>query len=42
MKALSARTRIPVAVFLREAIEDVLVKYGVKVPKARAVKGGKR
>jgi predicted DNA-binding protein len=38
LKGLSAKTRVPVAVYLREAIEDVLAKYSVKVPKPKKVK----
>jgi hypothetical protein len=32
LKELSLTTRIPTAVYLREAIADLLKKYGVKVP----------
>jgi predicted DNA-binding protein len=32
LKELSETTRIPTAVYLREAIADLLKKYGVKVP----------
>jgi predicted DNA-binding protein len=35
LKELSQTTRIPSAVYLREAIADLLHKYGVKVPPAR-------
>lgn len=35
LKELSAKTRVPVAVYLREAIADVLAKYDVKVPKGK-------
>jgi predicted DNA-binding protein len=31
IKGLSESTRIPTAVYLREAIEDLLIKYRVKV-----------
>ena len=33
LKGLSETTRVPVAVYLREAIADLLVKYDVKSPK---------
>jgi hypothetical protein len=32
LKGLSLATRVPTAVYLREAIADLLKKYGVKVP----------
>ena len=32
LKGLSLTTRVPTAVYLREAIADLLKKYGVKVP----------
>ena len=32
LKELSATTRVPTAAYLREAIADLLKKYGVKVP----------
>jgi hypothetical protein len=35
LKELSLKTRIPTAVYLREAIADLLKKYGVKFPVAR-------
>jgi predicted DNA-binding protein len=38
LKALSAKTRVPVAVYLREAIDDVLTKYDMNVPKMRTKK----
>lgn len=31
LKELSEKSRIPIAVYLREAVEDVLAKYKVKV-----------
>ena len=34
LKKLSAETRVPAAVYLREAIEDLLAKYDRKAPKA--------
>jgi predicted DNA-binding protein len=36
LKGLSASTRIPVAVYLREAMADLLAKYKVRVPKGSA------
>lgn len=36
LRELGARTDIPVAQYLREAVDDVLKKYKVKVPKPRA------
>jgi predicted DNA-binding protein len=33
LRALSAETRVPQAVYLREALDDLLVKYNVKVTK---------
>jgi hypothetical protein len=41
LKALAERTRIPRAVLAREAIDDLLLKYGDGVPKAPKPKGGK-
>jgi predicted DNA-binding protein len=38
LRGLSEETRIPQAVYLREAIEDLLAKYNVKMPKAKAAK----
>ena len=35
LKELSQATRVPTAVYLREAIADLLAKYRVKVPAAR-------
>jgi predicted DNA-binding protein len=35
LKELSRATRVPTAVYLREAIADLLTKYRVKVPAAR-------
>jgi hypothetical protein len=38
-RALSEQTRVPIAVYLREAVTDLLGKYNVKVggkPKAAA------
>lgn len=32
LKELSLKTRVPTAVYLREAIADLLKKYGMKVP----------
>lgn len=36
LKEFSAKTRVPVAEYLREAITDLLAKYKVKVPKGKA------
>ena len=37
LKRLAAETRIPKTVLVREAIDDLLVKYGVlKVPKRKS------
>jgi hypothetical protein len=38
LKAYSESTRVPVAVYLREAIDDLLAKHKVKVPKPKAAK----
>lgn len=38
LKQLSAESRVPVAVYLREAIDDLLRKHKVKVPKAKVQK----
>jgi predicted DNA-binding protein len=35
LKRLSEHTRIPVAVYLREAVEDLLTKHRGKLPKAK-------
>jgi hypothetical protein len=37
LRQLSNKTRVPLAVYLREAVDDLLKKYGVKTagPKAR-------
>jgi hypothetical protein len=35
LKKLSLESRIPTAVYLREAIADLLKKYGMKVPGGR-------
>ncbi len=34
LKKLSGATRVPIAVYLREAIDDLLLKYDVKAPKS--------
>jgi hypothetical protein len=34
LKGLSGATRVPVAVYLREAIQDLLTKYNVKTARA--------
>ena len=36
LRDLSERTDIPVAHYLREAVDDLLAKHAVKVPKVRA------
>jgi predicted DNA-binding protein len=36
LRRLSDETRIPQAVYLREAIDDLFTKYSVKLPKLRA------
>lgn len=38
LKALSEKTRIPAAVYLREAVDDLLIKYKVKVTRPRPAK----
>jgi hypothetical protein len=38
LRALSDETRVPVAAYLREAVDMLLAKYGVKVPAARTKK----
>jgi len=35
IKKLSKETRVPQSVYLREALDDLLKKYKVKVPKRR-------
>ena len=35
LRALSDRTRVPLAAYLREAVDMLLAKYGVKVPAPR-------
>lgn len=35
LRALSDRTRVPLAAYLREAVDMLLHKYGVKAAKAR-------
>ena len=36
LRALSDRTRVPLAAYLREAVDMLLAKYGVKAMKPRA------
>jgi hypothetical protein len=36
LRALSDRTRVPLAAYLREAVDMVLAKYGVKVAARRS------
>jgi len=38
LRKLSEQTNIPVAHYLREAVDDLLAKHGVKAPKVRAKK----
>jgi predicted DNA-binding protein len=39
LKTLSSLTRVPMAIYVREAIDDLLVKYEKELKKAK--KGGK-
>ena len=39
LRKLSDQTRVPQSVYLREALDDLLAKYSVKVPR---LKGGKQ
>jgi hypothetical protein len=36
LRSLSDRTRVPLAAYLREAVDMLLAKYGVKRPRPRA------
>ena len=36
LKQLSGETRVPMAIYLREAVDDLLAKYKVKVTPRRA------
>ncbi len=38
LRALSDRTRVPLAAYLREAVDMLLSKYDVKVPKRKTGK----
>jgi hypothetical protein len=38
LRALSDRTRVPLAAYLREAVDMLLAKYGAKVAAPRAKK----
>lgn len=38
LRGLSARTDVPIAHYLREAVDDLLMKYEIKVPKPRKAK----
>ena len=38
LRALSDQTRVPLAAYLREAVDMLLAKYGVKVAAPRAKK----
>ncbi len=42
LKRLSGTTRVPVAVYLREAIQDLLTKYDVKAKGMRGTKPAHR
>ena len=35
LRQLSTRTRVPLAVYLREAVDDLLKKYGVKTARSK-------
>ena len=35
LRALSDKTRVPLAAYLREAVDMLLAKYGAKAPKPR-------
>lgn len=38
LRELSAKTDIPVAHYLREAVDDLLARHGIRVIEGRAVK----
>ena len=38
LRALSDRTRVPLAAYLREAVDMLLEKYGAKVPRRKSKK----
>jgi len=38
LRRLSEQTDVPVAHYLREAVDDLLAKHGIKVPRASSVK----
>jgi len=40
LRALSASTRVPLAAYLREAVDMLLAKYGVKVARPRRRRQG--
>ena len=40
LRGLSEKTDIPVAHYLREAVDDLLVKHSVKVPKSKTKNTG--
>jgi len=42
LKRLSGATRVPVAVYLREAIQDLLTKYDVKIARGGRAKSTHR
>ncbi len=35
LRQLSSRTRVPLAVYLREAVDDLLKKYGVRTARPK-------
>ena len=41
LKALSERTRVPIAAYLREAVADLLVKHSTMKQKTKPGKGAK-
>jgi predicted DNA-binding protein len=38
LRGLSERTDIPVAHYLREAVDNLLAKHGIKIPKSKPKK----
>jgi predicted DNA-binding protein len=38
LRGLSEKTDTPVAHYLREAVDDLLAKHGIKVPKSKPTK----
>lgn len=41
LKALSEKTRVPIAAYLREAVADLLDKYSARTPKGKPKRGVK-